>query len=174
MKKVLFIFGTRPEAIKLAPVYINLSKIREIKTYVCITSQHKEMLNEVINIFKIKVNFNLNIMKKNQDITYITINILKKLNILFKKIKPDLVLVHGDTTTTMSASLSSFYNNIRIAHIEAGLRSHNLHEPFPEEYNRKATSILSKYHFSPTKENKMNLMNEGIPKKIFLSQVILF
>lgn len=165
MKKVLFIFGTRPEAIKLAPIYVNLSKNKTIKTYVCITSQHKEMLKEVINIFKIKVNFNLNIMRKNQDITHITVNILSKLNKLFQEIKPDLVLVHGDTTTTMSSSLASFYNNINVAHIEAGLRSFDLYEPYPEEFNRKVTSILSKYHFSPTNINKINLIKEGVPKK---------
>tara|TARA_B100000242_G_scaffold290482_1_gene261961 strand:+ start:474 stop:1622 length:1149 start_codon:yes stop_codon:yes gene_type:complete len=168
MKKILLIFGTRPEAIKLAPVYNLLSENKKFKTYVCVTSQHKEMLNEVIKIFNIKVNFNLNIMRKNQDITYITVKVLNKLNHLFKRLKPDLVLVHGDTTTTISSSLSCFYNNIKVAHIEAGLRSFNLKEPFPEELNRKVTSILSDLHFSPTKGNKLNLIKEGVQKKNIL------
>lgn len=162
MKKILFIFGTRPEAIKIAPVYKRFSENKNFKTYVCITSQHKKMLNEVIKIFNIKVDFNLNIMKKNQNISYINIKILKKLGILFQNFKPDLVLVHGDTTTTFTASLSAFYNNIKVAHIEAGLRSFNLNEPYPEEFNRKVTSIICDLHFAPTIENKKNLIKEGI------------
>ncbi len=162
MKKILFIFGTRPEAIKIAPVYNKFLKNKKFKTYVCITSQHKKMLSEVIDIFGIKVDYDLNIMKKNQDIEHVTTSILKKLNNLFKIFSPDLVIVHGDTTTTFSASLSAFYNKIKVAHIEAGLRSNNLLEPYPEEFNRKITSILSNLHFAPTFQNKKNLLKEGI------------
>ena len=163
MKKILFIFGTRPEAIKIAPVYNKFLKNKKFKTYVCITSQHKKMLSEVIDIFGIKVDYDLNIMKKNQDIEHVTTSILKKLNNLFKIFSPDLVIVHGDTTTTFSASLSAFYNKIKVAHIEAGLRSNNLLEPYPEEFNRKITSILSNLHFAPTFQNKK--------KKIYLKRV---
>ncbi len=170
MKKILFIFGTRPEAIKIAPVYNKILNNKNFQTYVCITSQHKKMLREVINIFDIKVDFNLNIMKNNQDISYINVSILNKLAKLFKNFKPDLVLVHGDTTTTFSSSLSAFYHNIKIAHIEAGLRSFNLNEPYPEEFNRKVTSILCNLHFAPTKKNKANLIAEGIePKNIIIT-----
>ena len=170
MKKILFIFGTRPEAIKIAPVYNKILKNKKFKTYICITSQHKKMLSEVINIFNIKVDFNLNIMKNNQDISHINISILKKLGKLFKDFKPDLVLVHGDTTTTFSASLSAFYHKIKIAHIEAGLRSFDITEPYPEEFNRKATSILCNLHFAPTKKNKSNLIAEGVyPKNIIIT-----
>ena len=167
---ILFIFGTRPEAIKLAPVIKELKKEKIFEVKICVTAQHRQMLDQTLEIFEIKSDFDLNIMKNNQDLYDLTSNILIGLNEIFKDYQPDLVFVHGDTTTTLVASLASYYKKIPIAHIEAGLRTNNIYSPFPEEINRQLTSRLSKYHFAPTETSKNNLIKEGIDEKtIFIT-----
>jgi len=165
VKKILFIFGTRPEAIKMAPVIKKLKEADVFNVKVCVTAQHREMLDEVLKIFEINPDYDLDIMKKNQDLYDITSNILLGLKNVLDDFKPNLVMVHGDTTTTFSASLAAFYKKIDIAHIEAGLRSGNIYSPYPEEANRKMTSILAKYHFAPTLKAKENLIKEGLNEK---------
>ncbi len=164
MKKILVVFGTRPEAIKLAPLIKLLKAERTFKIYVCATGQHKEMVNQVLEIFKISVDFNLNIMKANQDLFEITANSISKFKNVFEKVQPDLLIVQGDTTTAFSASLAAFYKKIKIAHVEAGLRSHNKYQPYPEEINRKIISLLCDFHFAPTKAAASNLCAEQIAK----------
>ena len=163
MKKLLFIFGTRPEAIKMAPV-IKECKLEAInfECKVCVTAQHREMLDQVLSLFEIKPDYDLNIMQANQNLHDLTASILSGLNEVIKEYKPDIVLVHGDTTTTFSSTLASFYHKVDVAHIEAGLRTYNLFSPWPEEANRKLTSVLAKYHFAPTLNSKNNLIKEGI------------
>lgn len=165
MKKILFIFGTRPEAIKIAPIiqYIKNNPIFNYK--VCITAQHREMLDQVLELFEITADYDLNIMKKDQDLFSVTSSIINKMKEVLEKYSPDLIVVHGDTTTTLSSSLSAFYKQIPVAHIEAGLRTNNKYSPFPEEMNRQLTSRLSTYHFAPTFQNKQNLINEGIKEE---------
>jgi len=166
MKKILFIFGTRPEAIKVAPVINKLRKENHNwEVSVCVTAQHREMLDQVLNIFNIKSDYDLNIMKQNQDLYDITSNILINIKGVLDDFQPDLVLVHGDTTTTFVSSLAAFYKKIEVGHIEAGLRTGNIYYPFPEEANRKLTTSLAKYHFAPTITAKENLLNEGIKKE---------
>ena len=165
-KKFLIVFGTRPEALKLIPLIRELKK--EFIVKICITSQHKELLKQVLNLFDIKVDYDLDLMKKNQTLYDITANILLKLQSVLDDFQPNYVVVHGDTTTTFSASLASFYKKIDVIHIEAGLRSQNLYSPYPEEANRKLTSILAKYHFCPTKLNQENLLKENISKNVFV------
>jgi len=161
--KVLIVFGTRPEAIKMAPLVKEFEKNRDFfDMRVCVTAQHREMLDQVLEIFDIKPHYDLNIMKKSQDLFDVTSKILVKLKEVLDDFKPDLVLVHGDTTTTFSASLSAFYKRIKIGHVEAGLRTGNLYSPWPEEANRKLTGVLANYHFAPTTENKNNLLKENI------------
>lgn len=168
--KVLSIIGTRPEAIKMAPVIKELNESDLIDHRLCITSQHKEALMEVVNFFNLKVNYDLDIMKKNQSLFEITIKILSKLEKVLEIEKPDMVLVHGDTTTSFVASLASFYKKIMIGHIEAGLRTHNKFEPFPEEINRKLVDSISDFYYAPTQLAKENLINEGVKqKKIFVT-----
>lgn len=170
MKKVLTVFGTRPEAIKMCPL-INELKIRnKIQTVTCVTGQHKEMLTQVLNTFNIKPDYDLSIMKKNQDLFDITINILNKIKDILLIENPDIVLVHGDTSTTFVTALACFYLKIPIGHIEAGLRTYNISSPFPEEFNRQVVSIISKYNFAPTELAKQNLINEGKdPKTIYVT-----
>src|SRR5690554_1226130 len=165
MKKIMTIFGTRPEAIKMCPVIIELKQSKKFKTIITLTGQHREMLDDVLKAFKIVPDYNLNIMKSEQSLFDITINILKKINQVLDEVTPDLVLVHGDTSTTFLSSLACFYKHIPIGHIEAGLRTYNINSPFPEEFNRRAVSIISKYDFAPTKEAMMNLIKEGKDKK---------
>jgi UDP-N-acetylglucosamine 2-epimerase (non-hydrolysing) len=165
MKKILLIFGTRPEAIKMLPLFLELKESAFFYPVICLTGQHKELLDQVLEIFNVKPEYNLSIMKKNQDLFSITSDILLNLRDILGIEKPDLVMVHGDTTTSMAAALSSFYLNIPVAHVEAGLRSHNSSSPFPEEMNRNITSKIATYHFSPTSENRKNLLNEGINEK---------
>jgi len=165
-KKFLIVFGTRPEALKLIPLIRELKK--EFVVKICITSQHKELLKQVLDLFDIKVDYDLDLMKKNQTLYDITANILLKLQSILDDFQPNYVVVHGDTTTTFSASLASFYKKIDVIHIEAGLRSQNLYSPYPEEANRKLTSILAKYHFCPTKLNQENLLKENISKNVFV------
>lgn len=161
MKKVLFIFGTRPEAIKCCPVILEMKKREKFETKVCVTGQHKEILDQVLKVFNVKADYNLQIMKEKQTLFDITANILIKIEEVLKKENPDLVLVHGDTTTSFVASLASFYLQIPVGHIEAGLRTNNLYSPFPEEFNRQAVGIISKFHFAPTEMARQNLLKEG-------------
>ena len=163
MKRILVIFGTRPEAIKMAPLITSLKENDKFNLKVCVTAQHREMLDQVLNIFGIIPDYDLNIMKPDQDLFDITSEILRDLKKVLKEFKPNLILVHGDTTTTFAASLSAFYSQIKIGHIEAGLRTGNIYSPWPEEANRKLTSSISDYHFAPTSSSKENLLNENIP-----------
>lgn len=168
--KVLILFGTRPEAIKMVPVIYELNKHKLIQTIICVTAQHRQMLDQVLEIFKIVPDYDLEIMKENQSLMDITINILSKLDEVIKKENPDLVLVHGDTTSTFIGALTSFYNKIEVVHIEAGLRTNNVYSPFPEEMNRVLTDCLSTYYFAPTIDNKENLLNENKDaNKIFVT-----
>lgn len=160
--KVFVVCGTRPEAIKMAPVIQELLKHKEINTIVCATSQHQEMLHQVLDLFKIKLDYDLSIMRQNQSINDITVNILNSLNKILIEVTPDIVLVHGDTTTALAASLTSFYCKIKIGHIEAGLRTGNLYSPWPEEGNRKIVGSIANYHYAPTQQARKNLINEGV------------
>ncbi|MGT2957805.1 UDP-N-acetylglucosamine 2-epimerase [Streptococcus bovimastitidis] len=161
MKKVMLVFGTRPEAIKMCPLVNELKKSDQLITKVCVTGQHKEMLEQVLNVFQIKPDYNLEIMKDNQTLNTITSSILLKIKDVFEIEKPDLVLVHGDTTTTFATAVAAFYQGIKVGHVEAGLRTNNLKSPFPEEFNRQAVSIISDFNFAPTELSKINLLNEG-------------
>jgi UDP-N-acetylglucosamine 2-epimerase (non-hydrolysing) len=163
MKKILIIFGTRPEAIKMAPIINEFKKNKNVFSFkVCVTGQHKKMLRQVLDFFKIKPAFNLNLMVKNQSLEKLTCKILQRVSIILDEYKPDLVIVHGDTTTTFAASLAAFYKRIEICHIEAGLRTNNMYSPWPEEVNRKLTSHLAKFHFAPTYNSRKNLILENI------------
>ena len=163
--KVLSIFGTRPEAIKMAPIIKEMEKCEYISQEVCVTAQHREMLDQVLDIFNITPDYDLNIMTKNQTLTDITINALKGLENILEKSKPDIILVHGDTTTTFVGSLAAFYKKIKIGHVEAGLRTYNKYEPFPEEMNRKLTGAMADLHFAPTILSKENLLKENVCEK---------
>ena len=161
-KKIITIFGTRPEAIKMAPLVKELERREEIESKVCVTAQHREMLDQVLELFNIQPDFDLNIMKTKQTLTGITGRVLEGLEEVFKEEKPDMILVHGDTTTTFAGSLAAFYQQIKVGHVEAGLRTFNKYFPFPEEMNRKLTGSLADLHFAPTKGSKENLLKEGI------------
>ena len=161
MKKVMVIFGTRPEAIKMCPLVKELKSRKKFDVKLCVTGQHKEMLEQVLKVFKIEPDYNLEIMQPKQTLFDITINILEKIRDILLLEKPDLVLVHGDTSTTFVSSLACFYLNIPVGHVEAGLRTYNINSPFPEEFNRQAVSIISKFNFAPTELSKQNLINEG-------------
>ncbi|TCO78790.1 non-hydrolyzing UDP-N-acetylglucosamine 2-epimerase [Marinisporobacter balticus] len=160
--KVMSIFGTRPEAIKMAPVVKALEKDQSIESIVCVTAQHREMLDQVLKLFDIKPHYDLNIMKAGQTLSEITSRALMGLEQVMKEVEPHMVLVHGDTTTTFVGSLAAFYQQVKVGHVEAGLRSHNIYSPYPEEMNRTLTGKLSHLHFCPTKGNRENLLNEGI------------
>ena len=165
MKKILLIFGTRPEAIKMAPLILELHKhSNKVETIVCVTGQHREMLDQVLSIFKIKPDFDLNIMKQGQDLYDITSNVLVGLRDIYRQVHPDLVLVHGDTTTSMAAALAAYYQQISVGHVEAGLRTHNIYSPWPEEINRQLIGRISSYNFSPTATSSVNLLKEGADK----------
>ena len=161
-KKIITIFGTRPEAIKMAPLVKELEKREEIESKVCVTAQHREMLDQVLEYFEIKPDFDLNIMKSKQSLTGITNRVLEGLEEVFIKEKPDMILVHGDTTTTFAGALAAFYQQIKVGHVEAGLRTFDKYFQFPEEMNRKLTGSLADLHFAPTKGSKNNLLREGI------------
>lgn len=166
MKKILSIFGTRPEAIKMAPVILNLkSQIPNLKSKICVTAQHRDMLDDVLTLFKIRPDYDLNIMKENQSLDQLTCRGMEKLTPILKKEKPDLVLVHGDTTTAFLASLACFYLKIPVGHVEAGLRSYDYLNPFPEEANRRVADALCSLHFAPTQSSKKNLLKENISSK---------
>lgn len=169
MFKIMLVFGTRPEAIKMAPLYLELKKESKFDVKICVTGQHRQMLDQVMDIFKITPDYDLNIMKEKQSLTTITSSVLIGLDDVFTNEKPDLVLVHGDPTTTLSTSLAAFYHKIPIGHVEAGLRSFNKYSPFPEEINRKVTGIIAELHFAPTIKNKENLEREGINENIYIT-----
>jgi UDP-N-acetylglucosamine 2-epimerase (non-hydrolysing) len=163
MKKIMIVFGTRPEAIKMAPLLIEFKKYsNKIETICCVTAQHREMLDQVLGVFDIIPDFDLNIMTKGQDLSDITSRVLLEMRNLLIKVQPDIVFVHGDTTTSTAAALAAFYQKIPVAHIEAGLRTHNIYSPWPEELNRQITSRISLFHYAPTLLSKQNLLNEGI------------
>ena len=160
--KIMTIFGTRPEAIKMAPLILELKKHSDtIESIVTVTAQHREMLDQVLEVFNITPDYDLNIMKERQSLTGVTINALSGLEKLMKEVQPDLVLVHGDTSTTFVASLAAFYNQIAVGHVEAGLRTWNKYSPFPEEVNRQLTGVIADLHFSPTSQSKENLIQEN-------------
>jgi len=170
MKKIMVIFGTRPEAIKLAPVIKELKKEKSIKTIVCSTGQHREMLKQVLDLFKLKLDADLDLMKPNQDLYDITINSAAKLKEVLAKHKPDYLIVQGDTSTAFVSALSAYYSKVKVAHVEAGLRSYNIYSPYPEEANRRFISVVTNLHFAPTTDSKQNLLSEGIePKKIIVT-----
>lgn len=161
--KILTVFGTRPEAIKMAPLIKVLEKSSSFQIKTCVTGQHRQMLDQVLSLFNIKTDYDLNIMQPNQTLEMITSKILLGMSKVFEEWRPDLVLVHGDTTTAFSASLAAFYKRIDIGHVEAGLRTGNIYSPWPEEANRVLTGNLANIHFAPTKQAKINLLNEGVP-----------
>ena len=168
--KVMTIFGTRPEAIKMAPLVKELKSRKEIKCIVCVTAQHRQMLDQVLDAFNITPDYDLNIMKENQTLSDITCFALKGLEEIILKEKPNIVLVHGDTTTTFAGALAAFYHQIDIGHVEAGLRTWNKYSPYPEEMNRQMVGILTDMHFAPTENSKKSLLSEGKnPEKIFVT-----
>lgn len=156
----MVVFGTRPEAIKMCPLINELKKRDKLETTVCVTGQHRQMLDQVLNVFHVTPDYDLSIMKEKQTLFDITTNILNGIKAVLEEVKPDVVLVHGDTSTTFVTALASFYLHIPVGHVEAGLRTYNINSPYPEEFNRQAVSIVSKYHFAPTETAKNNLLNE--------------
>lgn len=163
MKKIMLVFGTRPEAIKMAPLVKEFQKFPEqFQTIVCVTGQHREMLDQVLNLFEIKPDYDLNIMQQGQDLYDITARVLTGMRDILKQVSPDVVLVHGDTTTSTASALAAFYQQIPVGHVEAGLRTHNIYSPWPEEMNRLITGRIATYNFAPTQLSKQNLLNEGI------------
>ena len=170
MKTVMLIFGTRPEAIKMCPLVKEFQKhTDEFKTIVCVTGQHREMLDQVLTIFDVKPDFDLNIMKQDQDLTDVTARVLTGLRDVFKECKPDVVLVHGDTTTSTAGALAAFYAQIPVGHVEAGLRTHNIYSPWPEEMNRQITGRIATYNFSPTPLSEKNLIEEKAHGNIYVT-----
>lgn len=167
--KVLSVFGTRPEAIKMCPLVKELEKQEGIESIVCLTGQHREMLKQVMDIFEVNAKYNLNIMSPRQTLTTITVSILEKLEQVLEAEHPDIVLVHGDTSTSFAAALSSFYQKIPVGHVEAGLRTYDKYSPFPEEINRSLTGRIAELHFAPTENNRNNLISEGIKDNIFVT-----
>ena len=170
MKKILLVFGTRPEAIKMCPL-VNELKTREgIKTIVCVSGQHRQMLDQVLEAFHVVPDYDLSIMKDRQTLFDITTNILDRIKAVLEEVKPDVVLVHGDTSTTFVTALACFYMQIPVGHVEAGLRTNDIYSPFPEEFNRQAVSIISRYNFAPTEQARQNLLSEGKrPESIFVT-----
>ena len=170
MKKIMLIFGTRPEAIKLCPLIAELSSRREIKVVVCVTGQHREMLDSVLTAFSVKPDYDLSIMKDGQTLFDVTESVLSKIRPILEKERPDVALVHGDTTTAFASALACFYMNIPIGHIEAGLRTYDVFSPFPEEFNRRAISLVAKYNFAPSELARANLLREGCsPSSVFVT-----
>ena len=169
MKKIMLVFGTRPEAIKMAPLVKEFEKYpNDFQTIVCVTGQHREMLDQVLNLFEIKPHYDLNIMKQGQDLYDVTARVLVGLRDVLKEAQPDVVLVHGDTTTSTAAALAAFYQQIPVGHVEAGLRTHNIYSPWPEEMNRLITGRIATYHFSPTQLSRQNLLNENVSDESIL------
>lgn len=161
MKTIMLVFGTRPEAIKMCPLVNELKTRENIKTIVCVTGQHRQMLDQVLEAFHVVPDYDLSIMKAGQSLFDITTNILNNIGVVLDQVKPDVVLVHGDTSTTFATALACFYKQIAVGHVEAGLRTYNIYSPYPEEFNRQAVSIISKYNFAPTELSKANLVKEG-------------
>ena len=161
MKTVMLVFGTRPEAIKMCPLVNELKSRDNLKTVVCVTGQHRQMLDQVRDAFHVAPDYDLSIMKTGQTLFDITTNILNSIGEELDKVKPDVVLVHGDTSTTFVTALACFYKQIAVGHVEAGLRTYNIYSPYPEEFNRQAVSIISQYNFAPTELSKQNLLKEG-------------
>ena len=161
MKKVMLVFGTRPEAIKMCPLVNELKSRKEIETIVCVTGQHRQMLDQVLEAFQVEPDYDLSIMKDRQTLFDVTTNILNRIKAVLEEVQPDVVLVHGDTSTTFVTALACFYLQIPVGHVEAGLRTYNIYSPYPEEFNRQAVSIISAYNFAPTELSKENLLREG-------------
>lgn len=170
MKKVMLVFGTRPEAIKMCPLVKEFQKDPlNFETIVCVTGQHREMLDQVLDVFEVKPDYDLNIMKQGQDLTDVTVRVLTGIRDIFKECRPDIVLVHGDTTTSAAGALAAFYAQIPVGHVEAGLRTHNIYSPWPEEMNRQITSRIATYNFSPTSLSEKNLFEEKVTGKIVVT-----
>lgn len=170
MKKVLVVFGTRPEAIKMCPLVNELKKRGNIKTTVCVTGQHRQMLDQVLEAFSVKTDYDLSIMRNKQTLFDVTTNILQKIKSVLEEVEPDVVLVHGDTSTTFVTALACFYLQIPIGHVEAGLRTYNIYSPYPEEFNRQVVGIIAKYNFAPTNNSRDNLLREGKrPETIYVT-----
>lgn len=167
--KIMTVFGTRPEAIKMCPLVLELKKHSDIKTIVCLTGQHREMLQQVMTVFDIKETYNLDIMRKHQSLTTISTDILEGIEKVLLKETPSIVLVHGDTTTSFATALACYYQKIPVGHIEAGLRTGNIYSPYPEEMNRILTGHIASYHFAPTEQNRSNLEHEGIKDRVFVT-----
>lgn len=168
--KILTVFGTRPEAIKMAPLVNELANTPDVTSYVCVTAQHREMLDQVLKLFEIRPDFDLNIMRPGQDLYSVTASILAGMKSVLHEIKPDYVLVHGDTSTTLAAALAAFYARVPVGHVEAGLRTRNIHSPWPEEANRQITGVLADLHFAPTEQARQNLVQEHKPEdRIFVT-----
>lgn len=158
MKKILLVFGTRPEAIKMCPLVNELKTRKDMRTVVCVTGQHRQMLDQVLETFNVVPDHDLSIMKERQTLFDVTTNILNRIKVVLETEKPDVVLVHGDTSTTFVTALACFYLQIPVGHVEAGLRTYNVYSPYPEEFNRQAVSIISSYNFAPTEMSRLNLM----------------
>lgn len=170
MKKIMLVFGTRPEAIKMCPLVNELKKRKNIETVVCVTGQHRQMLDQVLEAFSVVPDYDLSIMKDKQTLFDVTVNILERIKTVLEEVKPDAVLVHGDTSTTFVTALACFYLQIPVGHVEAGLRTYNIYSPYPEEFNRQAVSIISQYNFAPTELSKQNLLKEGKnPESIYVT-----
>ena len=170
MKKIMLVFGTRPEAIKMCPLVNELKKRKNIETIVCVTGQHRQMLDQVLEAFSVVPDYDLSIMKDKQTLFDVTVNILERIKTVLEEVKPDVVLVHGDTSTTFVTALACFYLQIPVGHVEAGLRTYNIYSPYPEEFNRQAVSIISQYNFAPTELSKQNLLKEGKnPESIYVT-----
>lgn len=170
MKRIMLVFGTRPEAIKMCPLVNELKTRTKFQVCVCVTGQHRQMLDSVLSIFNVSPDYDLAVMKENQSLFDITVNVMLRIRSVLEAEKPDVVLVHGDTTTTFSAALAAFYLQIPVGHIEAGLRTYNLYSPYPEEFNRQAVGVMSHYHFAPTEWARQNLLHEGKnPETIFVT-----
>lgn len=170
MKKVMLVFGTRPEAIKMCPLVNELKNRKEFQTVVCVTGQHRQMLDQVLEVFAVKPDYDLSVMKDKQSLFDVTSNILERIKPVFEEEKPDVVLVHGDTSTTFAASLACFYLRIPVGHVEAGLRTYNVDSPYPEEFNRRAVGVIAKYNFAPTQTARDNLVREGkSPQTIYIT-----
>lgn len=170
MKKIMLVFGTRPEAIKMCPLVNELKARKNLETVVCVTGQHRQMLDQVLKAFSVVPDYDLSIMKDRQTLFDVTTNILNKIKEVLEKVKPDVVLVHGDTSTTFVTALACFYLQIPVGHVEAGLRTYNIYSPYPEEFNRQAVGILAAYNFAPTEMSKNNLLKEGKrPESIFVT-----
>jgi len=170
MKKVMLVFGTRPEAIKMCPLVNELKSRRGLHTVVCVTGQHRQMLDQVLSAFDVTPDYDLSIMKDKQTLFDVTVNILERIKSVLEEVKPDVVLVHGDTSTTFVTALACFYLQIPVGHVEAGLRTYNIYSPYPEEFNRQAVGIIAKYNFSPTEMSRENLLKEGKdPESIYVT-----